>query len=907
MFRRLLFPLLVIVLLLAVPGGASSQPSKSKGPGRVDALGDPLPPGAIVRLGTTRFRHAGIFLGVAADDKALLFLTDDHLLHLDAKTGKLVRQCPLSDKQGEADGPRGLRVRAEGNPFAPALAAQGQTVAARDRSGGIVVVDAANGKILGRFTAEEINERKIDGGGETNLPLLLGGDGKLLLTGGQNKGEQPYILGHDVASKNKVFEVPGQKGGGFRTFAVGDDGNLLIALEIDAEGRGHLQLWDIAKQKKIRTVPLNDANVDQLRLLPGGKQLLAVQSAGGSIVLIDTTTGKDLRTFSEPDGPVVSYVTTSDGKKLFTAGRLGIREWEVATGKEVRHLAAGPSLRNSDRTLALSRDGKTLIVATDSAVVLLDPATGKELQPTPGHAATVTSVQFSPDGTKVLSSSLDGTARVWNAATAKELQRLNAPSPEAAGAIADSLALPAFDTLLQTYSSFSAAKDLAVVAFPFQPAQVWNVSTGKVLRALGDEKDELFVACYTQGYLGATVTVEGAVNVYDIRTGRKKSTFPAKTVGGMAGGASNPKAVGPGLAGLDLFAGGTFSPDGATLVVHSLRTDADQPPAGVTQLLEIATGKVRLNLDFGIKLGRVLQDLAPLLETEQTVVGAKYSPDGSLLALSTVSAVRLFDAGTGKELRLLGGGNVFGRAVAFSPDGKLLVAGTFDGSLRVWRVDSGQVVGHVKAHDQLVAALAFSPDGKTLASGSDDSTILLWDVAELLRDTAPVPAGAKELERLWANLGSADAGVAFQAMGQLIADPARTLALAEQHLKPVAPADPKVVNKLLADLNSPSYATRQKATLELDKLADVVQAALAERLSAKPSLEMRKRIEALLDKLEGPVTSPELLRGLRAVEVLERIATPEARQVLAAVAKGADGHRLTDAARAALARLDKRP
>ena len=83
----------------------------------------------------------------------------------------------------------------------------------------------------------------------------------------------------------------------------------------------------------------------------------------------------------------------------------------------------------------------------------------------------------------------------------------------------------------------------------------------------------------------------------------------------------------------------------------------------------------------------------------------------------------------------------------------------------------------------------------------------------------------------------------------------------------------------------------------------VAEPALRKVLTGKPSLEARRRAEALLEKLRGPVTSPEHLRALRVVEVLEHVGTPAAREVLTILANGAPGARPTRAAKAALARL----
>lgn len=68
--------------------------------------------------------------------------------------------------------------------------------------------------------------------------------------------------------------------------------------------------------------------------------------------------------------------------------------------------------------------------------------------------------------------------------------------------------------------------------------------------------------------------------------------------------------------------------------------------------------------------------------------------------------------------------------VAFSPDGKLLAAGTDRGKLKVWDIAGGKFVADLKGHEQvLLWAVAFSPDGKFLASGASDKTARVWDLA----------------------------------------------------------------------------------------------------------------------------------------------------------------------------------
>ena len=99
---------------------------------------------------------------------------------------------------------------------------------------------------------------------------------------------------------------------------------------------------------------------------------------------------------------------------------------------------------------------------------------------------------------------------------------------------------------------------------------------------------------------------------------------------------------------------------------------------------------------------------------------------------------------------------------------------------------------------------------------------------------------------------------------------------------------------------------REKAREELEKLGDLAEPALRQTLANDPSLEIRKRVQAIVERLGGPVTQPELVQALRAVAVLEDIGTPEARRLLEELAKGAPEARLTRESRASLRWLDSR-
>jgi WD40 repeat protein len=114
------------------------------------------------------------------------------------------------------------------------------------------------------------------------------------------------------------------------------------------------------------------------------------------------------------------------------------------------------------------------------------------------------------------------------------------------------------------------------------------------------------------------------------------------------------------------------------------------------------------------------------------VSSVAFSPDGGTLASgSWDSTIILWDLATGQPI----GGPLEGHSslvssVAFSPDGGTLASGSWDDTIILWDLATGQPIGGpLEGHSSLVSSVAFSPDGETLASGSWDNTVILWDLA----------------------------------------------------------------------------------------------------------------------------------------------------------------------------------
>jgi hypothetical protein len=188
-----------------------------------------------------------------------------------------------------------------------------------------------------------------------------------------------------------------------------------------------------------------------------------------------------------------------------------------------------------------------------------------------------------------------------------------------------------------------------------------------------------------------------------------------------------------------------------------------------------------------------------------------------------------------------------------------------------------------------------------------DTTILLWEILPASRPRTE-KLTKHQLDALWNDLASEDATQAYRAVQTLTRAADQAIAYFAGRLTPVATADPKLVERLIGDLDSDEFEIRDKAVKQLEYLGDLAAPACRKALESELSAEARRRLEALLKKQKQRVWDPsqDELRLSRALEVLEMAGTSEAPQLLETLTKGAPEARLTREAKAALARL-KRP
>jgi WD40 repeat protein len=869
--HALLFAASVCLAQLAFTGCRAAvekpeQPAADEPPW-TDPLGDPPPPGVVARLGTGRLSHPHAdFLVFSPDDKMLASLEfwRGDLRVWDVHTGK-----ELWRFKGSGD--------SWGRYFTPAaFSPDGKLLALcckKDHT--IRVFDASTGRE--RYKLDGITSYMAN-------QLAFSPDGKRLAAGCGYTCSNQVVLQWDLDAGKALGES-----GDVRVVAAlaySADGKSLAALGIDKDGHNVFCRWDAATGKELVRKPSSVIHNGQGvltsygALSPDGALIAAPTEDGEAVPLLDPETGKELR---RCEGQTDSFVAfSSDGRFLIGAAEGGaVRIWDAATGKVWHEFKAPPAYR---RSVALSHNGKLAAVAggsEDFAVHVWDTAEGKELHTFSGHRRGWLKVAFSTDGKSVYTANRDSkripleeradwSLRRWDPRTGKELGVTRADLKGSVSWTAFSpdgrlLAVVMRDGALLLLDADS-GKELARGSVPTRAEKADKDPEAAVSQpAFSADGETLFAASGPEIHRWNAATGEELPVIKTTAEGKETRCLPA--------------------------------PDGRSLLMTDRRSSNNGDLCWLT-LWDMVSGR----------------SLRPMGEVRINIYAfslpeCAFSPDGKTVAFADGATVHLREVFNGRDR-----GSVEGkqdesvRGLAFSPDGRLLAVGGEDG-VRLIHLASGREVGRVDGCGD-VDSLAFSPDGRLLAVGGFSNVALVCDVAELTKDKWPAPAAltAKELDALWDDLSGGDGEKAYRAVGRLAESAAESVPFLKARVPAVAEADAPRIARLIADLDNDDFEVREKASAALDRLGMAAEGALTRARDKSPSAEVRARAARLLERLHSDGASPSpVLVALRALEALESSGTSEARDVLKDVANGAPEAELTQAARAALERLARRP
>jgi hypothetical protein len=289
-----------------------------------------------------------------------------------------------------------------------------------------------------------------------------------------------------------------------------------------------------------------------------------------------------------------------------------------------------------------------------------------------------------------------------------------------------------------------------------------------------------------------------------------------------------------------------------------------------------------------------------------------YSPDGRTLAVLGDGRIHLVEAATGKprgQFAFNAGASraemqnqnfTFG-ALAFSADGRILLAGCPDGAVRRFELRSATELTPLPGHTGPVLALCCTPDGKSIHSFGADGQFFVWR-ADAGRDWKPKagPLSDASLAALWEVLRGDDPLDVFGCTQALAAAPDQALPFLRKQLAPAPKGDAERIDKLILEVQKGEYNARKKAVVELRKIGPAAGPALQQSQQKGGYDPMLQR---LMFEFSNMAPSPEQMRGVRALAVLERIGDAESRKFLEELAGGAPGAPLTTEAKAVLDRL----
>ncbi|GAB4206351.1 MAG: hypothetical protein OHK0022_33340 [Roseiflexaceae bacterium] len=522
-------------------------------------------------------------------------------------------------------------------------------------------------------------------------------DGQTVLTGSEDAGARLWS-----ASSGQLLQTLAGHSKAVTVAAWSPDGKTVLTASEDWTAR----LWDAASGQSLKVLQGHTSLVTAVAWNPDGTTVLT-GSNDSTARLWDVTSGQAFYVLRGHSGAITAVAWGSDGTTvLTTSADKTARLWSTTTGQQLNTLVGH---NGAITAVAWSPDGAVVATgADDHTVRLWDATNGQTLHQLHGHTSDILTAAWSPDGALVATGSDDSSARLWDAESGQLLHILEGHT----GAVA-ALAWSPDGTTLLTGSEDGSAR-------------IWS-SAGQAVHLLqGHSATVHAVAWCPDGKTVLTGSEDGTARLWDVSSGQTLHILKGHS---------------------DAVVAVAWSPDGATVLTGSKDTTARLWKAsdGTTLFTLAGHSDTVTAVAWRPDSQRVLTSgwdgnarvwdagSGTLVEVSPSRAGASWteatwSPDGTRIMLASTKGdgmAVVWTTGTTSTLDLRGRvGDV--SALTWSSDGRMVAAGSADGAVYLWEVQSGREIYTLQGHISRVSGLAWSPDGKTLLTSSYDDTARIW-------------------------------------------------------------------------------------------------------------------------------------------------------------------------------------
>lgn len=853
----------------AVPAKNTAQPPVAAKPQPLlDRSGDPLPPGAVRRFGTMRFRHDYWIhdLAFTPDSKQLIAGMGAHPLAVfDVMTGRRLGAI------GQTTG---------GNHYGFAVSPDGKRV-----------VCSVTGALWDLHTGELIRVLNEDGAGQWSS-VAFSPDGKVVAAAREFQAEIILVEADTGKQMARRILKPGRGWPpqySLDSLTYSPDGKYVAAqfIEWSQMKNGGIQgdsaqawLLDAAKGTLVRTIGSAEDAIHSIAFQPGTGKLAAI-GKDGAIRFWDMTTGKEAHRLAAVrkteargalwflDGGKQCAVSESTRNKDGAPETAYLTFLDAKEGKELRRIKLG----ESNWPVALSPDGRTVATAKfqgESCVRVWDVVSGTERLADAGHRTPAT-LSLSADGRTLISRGGEGRVIRWDLRTGN-------------GQVKADDSKKKDDQLSETSEEWSlrGSRWRLVLQHKTSEMEVRSLDDSRVLRKTKWPSSNMWGSLLSPDGSHLALPIHDNNNNTVLLWDPERENVPRKLAGPPAS-YHYQKLL--------------FTHDSTRLIV-GVGTHNPSPPNALW-VWDVSTAKIVRKLPV-----KFAPDHLILSGDDRVLIVGSSWQDPS---------VHILDMETGREkatltdplLPPMGPGKIemdrYVSSLHLSPDERFLAVVTHRGDstgISIWETAAWKPVRvfpwmrlKIQPH-----SMVFTRDCRSLFVANRDTTILEWDVSGRYGQTAETP-NTDRLNGLWRTMTETP-DKAYSAIWEMLDHPAASVPFLIDKLSPVKPIDERRVRQLLDRLDAESFAEREEANRQLLAMGEQTLPLLRQSLKDGQSLESKKRVEGLIESLSrGP--TPEQLRLLRTLAVLERSNLPEASEHLRCLAGGAPFASVTQAAKAA--------